>query len=170
VSRLHDLMEKRFPACRTNHTKAALKAHTIMSMRGVGEQSFKVTAEREHDGPVFCVGPWVRDHLLMFDLGYFRYPCIGRNGATSSPCASPLLDPPERWPRHERRAMSEGGLAMRPRPTRTGGRGLRPAVGPDGGGTCRAQFHGAGHRRVLLDAEMRPIPVVVGQVLAEQSP
>lgn len=30
-----------------------------------------------------CVGPWVRDHLLMFDLGYFRYQlfaCIGRNG------------------------------------------------------------------------------------------
>jgi putative transposase len=83
VIRLHDLLEKRFPACRTNHTKAALKAHTIMSVRGVGEQSIKVTAEREHDGPVFCVGPWVRDHLLMFDLGYFRYQlfaCIGRNG------------------------------------------------------------------------------------------
>jgi putative transposase len=83
VIRLHDLLEKRFPACRTNHTKAALKAHTIMSVRGVGEQSVKVTAEREHDGPVFRVGPWVRDHLLMFDLGYFRYQlfaCIGRNG------------------------------------------------------------------------------------------
>ena len=83
VIRLHDLLEKRFPACRTNHTKAALKAHAIMSVRGVGEQSIKVTAERAHDGPVFLVGPWVRDHLLMFDLGYFRYQlfaCIGRNG------------------------------------------------------------------------------------------
>ena len=43
----------------------------------------EITAEREHDGPVFCIGPWVRDHLLMFDLGYFRYQlfaCIGRNG------------------------------------------------------------------------------------------
>jgi putative transposase len=83
VIRLHDLLEKRFPACRTNHTKAALKAHTIMSVRGVGEHSIKVTAERDHDGPVFCVGPWVRNHLLMFDLGYFRYQLfasIGRNG------------------------------------------------------------------------------------------
>ena len=83
VIRLHDLLEKRFPACRTNHTKAALKAHATMSVRGVGEQSIKVTAERAHDGPVFLVGPWVRDHLLMFDLGYFRYQlfaCIGRNG------------------------------------------------------------------------------------------
>ena len=83
VIRLHDLLEKRFPACRTNHTKAALKAHAIMSVRGVGKQSVKITAEREHDGPVFRVGSWVRDHLLMFDLGYFRYQlfaCIGRNG------------------------------------------------------------------------------------------
>jgi putative transposase len=49
----------------------------------VGEHSIKVTAERAHDGPVFLVGPWVPDHLLMFDLGYFRYrlfACIGRNG------------------------------------------------------------------------------------------
>jgi putative transposase len=83
VIRLHDLLEKRFPACRTNHTKAALKAHTVMSVRGVGGQSVKITAEREHDGPLFRVGSWVRDHLLMFDLGYFRYQlfaCIGRNG------------------------------------------------------------------------------------------
>jgi putative transposase len=83
VIRLHDFLAKRFPACRTNHTKAALKAHAIMSVRGVGGQSVKVTAEREHDGPVFRVGKWVRDHLLMFDLGYFRYQlfaCIERNG------------------------------------------------------------------------------------------
>ncbi len=80
VIRLHDLLGKRFPACRTNHTKAALKAHTIMSVRGVGEQSIKVTAEREHDGPVFRAGPWVRDHLRMFDLGYFRCQLLGAVG------------------------------------------------------------------------------------------
>lgn len=83
VVRLNDLLSKRFPACRTNHTKAALKAHVVMSVRGVGRSSVKVTAEREHDGPVFRVGPWVRDHLLIFDLGYFRYQlfdCIRRNG------------------------------------------------------------------------------------------
>jgi IS4 transposase len=83
VIRLHALLEKRFPACRTNHTKAALKAHTIMSVRGIGKQSVKITSEREHDGPVLLVGKWVRDHLLMFDLGYFRYQlfaCIERNG------------------------------------------------------------------------------------------
>ena len=41
----HDLLEKRFRAYRTKTAaKAALKAHTIMSVRGVGEQSIKITA------------------------------------------------------------------------------------------------------------------------------
>jgi putative transposase len=83
VVRLHELLSKKFPACRTNHTKAALKAHVVMSVRGVGPSSIKVTAERVHDGPVFKVGPWIKDHLLLFDLGYFRYQlfdCIRRNG------------------------------------------------------------------------------------------
>lgn len=83
VVRLHDLLSKRFPACRTNHTKAALKAHVVMSVIGKGGSSIKVTAERVHDGPVFKIGPWVKDHLLLFDLGYFRYQlfdCIRRNG------------------------------------------------------------------------------------------
>ena len=83
VVRLHELLADAFPACRTNHTKAALKAHVVLSVRGVGKQSIKVTSERTHDGPVFCVGRWVKDHLLLFDLGYFRYQlfsCITRNG------------------------------------------------------------------------------------------
>jgi len=83
VIRLHDLLARQFPACRTNHTKAALKAHTILSVAGAGKTSIKVTAERAHDGPVFSVGPWVKDHLLLFDLGYYRYQlfaCITGNG------------------------------------------------------------------------------------------
>ena len=62
-----------------------------MSVRGVGEQSIKVTAEREHDGPVFCVGPWVRDHLLMFDLGYFRYTAHRNDAACDHPPGPPYF-------------------------------------------------------------------------------
>lgn len=83
VIRLHDFLARQFPGCRTNHTKAALKAHAIMSVAGRGKTSIKITGERAHDGPVFKVGAWVKDHLLLFDLGYFRYQlfaCIGQNG------------------------------------------------------------------------------------------
>ncbi len=82
VIRLHDLLENIYPACRTNHTKAALKAHAVISVTGAGKQSIKITSERRHDGPVFQVGKWVSGKLLLFDLGYFRYQlfdCITRN-------------------------------------------------------------------------------------------
>ncbi len=83
VIRLHDLLHKAFPACRTNHTLAALKMHAVLSVLGAGPRSVRITSERVHDGPVFQVGRWVRDRLLLFDLAYFRYQlmsCIRRNG------------------------------------------------------------------------------------------
>lgn len=83
VIRLHDLLKKAFPACRTNHTLAALKMHTVISVHGTGPRSIKITSERVHDGPIFQVGKWVKDRLLIFDLAYFRFQlfsCIARNG------------------------------------------------------------------------------------------
>jgi IS4 transposase len=83
VIRLHDLLKKAFPACRTNHTLAALKMHAVISVNGAGPRSIKITSERVHDGPVFQVGRWVKDRLLVFDLAYFRFQlfsCIARNG------------------------------------------------------------------------------------------
>jgi IS4 transposase len=83
VIRLHDLLKKAFPACRTNHTLAALKMHTVLSVNSAGPRSIKITSERVHDGPVFQVGKWVKDRLLIFDLAYFRFQlfsCIERNG------------------------------------------------------------------------------------------
>ena len=83
VIRLHALLENTFPGCRTNHTKAALKLHAVISATGAGPRSLKVTSERVHDGPVFTVGKWVKERLLLFDLAYFRFQlfsCIDRNG------------------------------------------------------------------------------------------
>jgi putative transposase len=83
VIRLHDLLQRAFKACRTNHTLAALKLHTVISVLGRGPRSVKITAERVHDGPVLRVGKWVEGRLLLFDLAYFRFQlfsCIRRNG------------------------------------------------------------------------------------------
>lgn len=83
VLRLHELLARHWPGCRTNHTQAALKAHWVMSVAGRSRQSVKLTSERRHDGPVFQVGPWVKGRLLLFDLGYYGFSLferIGRNG------------------------------------------------------------------------------------------
>jgi IS4 transposase len=79
--RLHELLERSFPACRTNHTKAAAKLHVMMSVQGRGMRSVKLSSGRQHDGPILKVGRWVRDRLLLFDLGYFRYALFNRIAA-----------------------------------------------------------------------------------------
>lgn len=83
VIRLHDFLAKVFPGCRTNHTKAAVKLHVVMTVNGRGPKSVKLTSERRPDGKVLRVGKWIKDRLLLFDLGYYRYQlfdCIRRNG------------------------------------------------------------------------------------------
>lgn len=73
VIRLHDVLKGAFAASRTNHTQAAAKLHVVMSAHGCGLRTVKITAERERDGKKFRVGPWCRDRLLTFDLGYYRF-------------------------------------------------------------------------------------------------
>ena len=73
VIRLHDTLKKAFAACRTNHTQAAAKVHVVMSVLGAGPRTVKITDERTHDSRKFIVGPWCRDRLLTFDLGYYRF-------------------------------------------------------------------------------------------------
>jgi len=73
VIRLHELLAKAFPACRTNHTRAAAKVHVVMCVAGAGKQTVKVTAERRHDRRALVLGPWARGKLLLFDLGYFDF-------------------------------------------------------------------------------------------------
>jgi len=78
VMRLKDLLADAFPACRTNHTRAALKLHAVMSVTGAGRRSVKLTAERRHENRVLTAGPWMRGMLLLFDLGYYDFALFAR--------------------------------------------------------------------------------------------
>lgn len=83
VIRLRDALRRWYPACRTNHTEAALKLHLVMSVTGMGPKSIQMRGERCHDSRLLRVGPWVRGRLLLMDLGYFGYRLfdrIARNG------------------------------------------------------------------------------------------
>jgi putative transposase len=74
VIRLRDELQKLYPACRTNHTKAAAKMHTVLSITGHSESRVKITSERVNDRtPLRRVGRWVAGNLLLVDLGYFSY-------------------------------------------------------------------------------------------------
>lgn len=78
VIRLRELLEAHFPACRTNHTKAAIKLHLVMSATAVNSRTVAITGERVNDRRKLRIGPWVQDRLLLFDLGYFGYRLFDR--------------------------------------------------------------------------------------------
>lgn len=78
VLRLHDMLSRLYPANRINHTQAAAKLHLVYSVLGVSEQRIRLTGERKHESSVFTAGPWVRDCLLLFDLGFFKYALLDR--------------------------------------------------------------------------------------------
>ncbi len=83
VITLHDFLEKSFKACRTNHSKAALKLHMVISILAAGPRCVQVFSERLKEVKHFRVGPWVRGRLLLMDLGYYCFSLferIDRNG------------------------------------------------------------------------------------------
>lgn len=117
IVRLHDALASHWPACRTNHTLAAVKLHTVLNVRGRGAQRVKITSERVHDGPVLRAGQWVKGRLLLFDLGYFRYSlfaAITRHGGffltRLKDNANPTLVRLHR--RHRGRAVAVEGLGL----------------------------------------------------------
>ena len=82
VIRLHDWLSRHYAACRTNHTKAAAKLHMVMSVLDGSPRRVKLTGERTNDRtPWRRVGQWVRDKLLLFDLGNFSYQLFDRDDA-----------------------------------------------------------------------------------------
>lgn len=83
VITLHELLQRSYKACRTNHSKAALKLHLVISVLAAGPRCVQIFSERLKEVQRFRVGPWVRNRLLLMDLGYYSFSLferIDRNG------------------------------------------------------------------------------------------
>jgi putative transposase len=82
VIKLFDGLKRAFPGCRTNSAPAAVKLHAFLSVKGAGRSTVAISSERVHEKRKLRVGPWVRDNLLLFDLGFYHFQlfsCIARN-------------------------------------------------------------------------------------------
>ena len=73
VIKLHHALSKVFPGCRTNTSPAAAKLHAVMSVKGRGKSTVKLTNGRVHDRRKLVLGDWVKGTLLLFDLGYYHF-------------------------------------------------------------------------------------------------
>jgi putative transposase len=83
VVRLHASLAKKWPATRSRKVAAGVKVDMLVSVRANGPKTVALVGERTHDAKLLRVGPWVKDRLLLADLGYYSHRLfakIGENG------------------------------------------------------------------------------------------
>jgi putative transposase len=73
VVRLHASLAKKWPATRSRKVAAGVKVDLLVSVRANGPKTVALVGERTHDAKLLRVGPWVKDRLLLADLGYYSH-------------------------------------------------------------------------------------------------
>jgi len=74
IVRLHDNLAAQFPGARG---KAELKIHTVIGITS-NKKSIAIYPGKTADIKTMRIGPWVKDNILLFDLGYFKYELFSR--------------------------------------------------------------------------------------------
>lgn len=77
VMKLHDFLEKDFPSCRKGKgrgkVKSTAKIHYSTGINAVAPHPVSITPETVSDISGLKIDKWVRDKLLLFDMGFYGY-------------------------------------------------------------------------------------------------
>ncbi len=71
--RLHASLATKWPATRSRKVAAGVKVDTLVSVRANGPKSLALVGERTADVKLLKVGAWVKNRILLFDLGYYSH-------------------------------------------------------------------------------------------------
>jgi putative transposase len=80
VVRLHASLATNWPATRSRKVAAGVKVDTLVSVRANGPKSLVLVGERTADIKLLKVGAWVKNRILLFDLGYYSHRLFARIG------------------------------------------------------------------------------------------
>lgn len=78
IIRLHEKLAKLWPASRTRKVAAGVKVSTLVSAVANGPKSVVIHGERTSEVKTLRIGPWVKDLVLLIDLGFFKYGLFAR--------------------------------------------------------------------------------------------
>ena len=92
VFRLHAKLAKKWPATRTRVPAAGVKVGTLLSVIANGPKRVAIYGERTGEIHTLRVGPWVKDRLLLFDLGFYKFQLFARIGENGGSFVSRLKD------------------------------------------------------------------------------
>jgi putative transposase len=80
VVRLHASLATKWPATRSRKVAAGVKIDTLVSVRANGPKSLALVGERTADVKLLKVGAWVKNRILLFDLGYYSHRLFAKIG------------------------------------------------------------------------------------------
>jgi len=73
IIRLHKSLAKKFPAVRARKVAAGVKVGLLISAVSNGPKSVSLYGERTNDAKTLKIGPWVKDRILLIDLGFYKH-------------------------------------------------------------------------------------------------
>lgn len=78
IVRLSASLVTHFPPVRHSTPTAGAKIATLLSIRANGPLQLEVTAESTNDRDTLTPGPWVKNSVLLLDLGYYKHRAFAR--------------------------------------------------------------------------------------------
>lgn len=78
VIRLHAALAKRWPATRSRVVAAGIKVTLLISAVANGPKSIAIHSERTPEIKTLRIGPWIKDRIILFDLGFYKFQLFAR--------------------------------------------------------------------------------------------
>jgi IS4 transposase len=78
IVRVHASLMYKWPAARSSKAAAGVKVSAVVSAVVDGVHSVRLLAERVAEVKTLRIGPWVKDRILLLDLGFFKYGVFDR--------------------------------------------------------------------------------------------
>ena len=78
IVRLNAKLAKIWPATRSRKVAAGVKVSVLTSAIAGGPKSVALFAENTNDIKTLKIGPWIKDRILLIDLGFYKYQIFTR--------------------------------------------------------------------------------------------
>jgi len=78
IIRLHRALAKKWPATRSRKVAAGVKVATLISAVANGPKTVAIHGERTSDVKTLRIGSWVRNRILLLDLGFYKFRMFAR--------------------------------------------------------------------------------------------
>lgn len=78
IVRLHSSLSEKWPAARTRTIAAGVKVGLLVSAVANGPKNVALYAESTNELKTLRMGSWVKDRILLIDLGFYKHQLFAR--------------------------------------------------------------------------------------------